>query len=191
MKFTTMKELTELLGEHFLNKIEGVNRARRAGNPEGDYADEDEGEGVSYDESVESESVNRARRGEETNAEYHDEDEGTGVTYETNLYSDGDQQLSVDSGESDDSDDEDDEAKSHARPSGVEDSSPFGEGKKLPSLKSVFGEGKNLLGLAEVAPPGWEDTVKKMKGKEDIENPWALAWHMKGKGAKPGGSKKK
>ena len=43
--------------------------------------------------------------------------------------------------------------------------------------------------LSEVAPPGWEGTVKKMKqtmGKGDDEkNPWALAWHMKKKGYKP------
>jgi hypothetical protein len=39
-----------------------------------------------------------------------------------------------------------------------------------------------------VAPPGWENTVKKMKKhKDEIDNPWALAWHMKNKGDKPGG----
>lgn len=38
----------------------------------------------------------------------------------------------------------------------------------------------------EVAPPGWEKTVKKMKKhKDDIENPFALAWHLKKKGATP------
>lgn len=42
-----------------------------------------------------------------------------------------------------------------------------------------------------VAPPGWEKTVKEMKGKEEIDNPFALAWWMKGKGYKPGGSDKK
>lgn len=36
----------------------------------------------------------------------------------------------------------------------------------------------------EVAPPGWEPTVKAMKKHKDIDNPWALAWYMKGKGAK-------
>lgn len=36
-----------------------------------------------------------------------------------------------------------------------------------------------------VAPPGWEKTVKKMKKHEEIDNPWALAWWMKGKGAEP------
>lgn len=36
----------------------------------------------------------------------------------------------------------------------------------------------------EVAPEGWEDTVKAMKKHKDIENPWALAHYMKGKGYK-------
>lgn len=42
-----------------------------------------------------------------------------------------------------------------------------------------------------VAPPGWEDTVKDMKKHPEIDNPWALAWSEKNKGAKPGGSDKK
>jgi hypothetical protein len=33
-----------------------------------------------------------------------------------------------------------------------------------------------------VSPPGWEGTVKKMKKHKDVDNPWALAWWMKGKG---------
>ena len=41
-----------------------------------------------------------------------------------------------------------------------------------------------LKKLREKAPPGWEDTVKAMKDEPDIDNPWALAWHMKGKGYK-------
>jgi hypothetical protein len=36
-----------------------------------------------------------------------------------------------------------------------------------------------------VAPEGWESTVKEMKGKEEIDNPFALAWWMKGKGYSP------
>jgi hypothetical protein len=36
-----------------------------------------------------------------------------------------------------------------------------------------------------VAPPGWENTVKKMKKHDEIDNPWALAWYMKNKGAEP------
>ena len=36
--------------------------------------------------------------------------------------------------------------------------------------------------VSEVAPPGWEPTVKAMKKHPDITNPWSLAWYMKGKG---------
>jgi hypothetical protein len=36
-----------------------------------------------------------------------------------------------------------------------------------------------------VAPPGWEDTVKKMKKEKGIDNPYALAWHMKDEGYTP------
>lgn len=40
--------------------------------------------------------------------------------------------------------------------------------------------------LNEVSPPGWSGTVKAMKKhKKEISNPFALAWHMKKKGAKP------
>lgn len=49
------------------------------------------------------------------------------------------------------------------------------------------GKGKEQLNdsdLAEVAPPGWEGTVKAMKKDKDIDNPWALAWSMKDKGYK-------
>jgi len=39
--------------------------------------------------------------------------------------------------------------------------------------------------MEEVAPPGWEGTVKAMKKhKKEIDNPWALAWSMKNKGMK-------
>jgi hypothetical protein len=37
----------------------------------------------------------------------------------------------------------------------------------------------------EKAPPGWEGTVKKMKKHPEVDNPWALAWHMKGEGDQP------
>ena len=42
----------------------------------------------------------------------------------------------------------------------------------------------------EVAPPGWEGTVKAMKKHKDIDNPWALAWSMKKKGYKSHKKKK-
>jgi hypothetical protein len=38
--------------------------------------------------------------------------------------------------------------------------------------------------VVEVAPPGFEGTVKAMKKHKDIDNPWALAWSMKNKGYK-------
>ena len=39
--------------------------------------------------------------------------------------------------------------------------------------------------LNEVSPPGWAGTVKAMKKHKDIDNPYALAWSMKKKEAKP------
>jgi hypothetical protein len=39
--------------------------------------------------------------------------------------------------------------------------------------------------VVSVAPPGWEGPIKEMKKNKDIDNPWALAWHMKDKGDKP------
>ena len=39
--------------------------------------------------------------------------------------------------------------------------------------------------INEVAPEGWEPTVKAMKKHKDIKSPWALAWWMKEKGYKP------
>lgn len=38
--------------------------------------------------------------------------------------------------------------------------------------------------ISEVAPKGWEGTVKAMKKHKEIDNPWALAWSMKNKGYK-------
>ena len=38
--------------------------------------------------------------------------------------------------------------------------------------------------LSEKAPEGWEGTVKAMKKHKEIDNPWALAHWMKGKGMK-------
>lgn len=38
--------------------------------------------------------------------------------------------------------------------------------------------------MAEAAPKGWEKTVKAMKKHDEIDNPWALAHWMKGKGYK-------
>jgi hypothetical protein len=41
-----------------------------------------------------------------------------------------------------------------------------------------------IKGVTEVAPPGFEGTVKAMKKYKKIDNPWALAWSMKNKGYK-------
>ena len=38
--------------------------------------------------------------------------------------------------------------------------------------------------IKEVAPKGWEGTVKAMKDEPEIDNPWALAHWMKNKGYK-------
>lgn len=60
-------------------------------------------------------------------------------------------------------------------------------------LSEMFGEAassylpqilRGMQQLDEVAPEGWEGTVKAMKKHDEIDNPWALAWHMKNKGYK-------
>jgi len=58
-----------------------------------------------------------------------------------------------------------------------------------PFLKHTQHKGKKGLfeqvKLGEVSPPGWGGSVKAMKKHADIDNPYALAWHMKNKGDKP------
>jgi hypothetical protein len=46
---------------------------------------------------------------------------------------------------------------------------------------------KNFEGFKhkDVAPPGWEGTVTKMKTKGKVENPYALSWWMYGQGYSP------
>lgn len=56
------------------------------------------------------------------------------------------------------------------------DSQTTPTGPKAPMAESV---------IAEKAPEGWEATVKKMKKKKEIDNPWALAHWMKKKGYHP------
>lgn len=51
---------------------------------------------------------------------------------------------------------------------------------KVTSAFKPFMENNKLKN--EVAPEGWEKTVKAMKDEPGIDNPWALAWWMKGKG---------
>jgi len=164
MKLTTINELKGLMTEHFLKKMESVDRARRG--EEDDYPEENEGTATTYESvGMEEESVDRANRGEETDGEYEDEDEGAGVTYEhlrffeTNLYSDADKSggeaeedleeknLYTDSdleetnlysdADKEGGDDTKKKGKSHAHPSGAEDHFPMGEGR-LPSMKEFF-----------------------------------------------------
>ena len=56
------------------------------------------------------------------------------------------------------------------------------EAKIQATIEAVMKESK---GKFNVAPPGWEKTVEEMKGKPEIEEPFALAWWMKEKGYKP------
>lgn len=53
--------------------------------------------------------------------------------------------------------------------------------------KSLINIRKQVYSIYEklaVVPEGWEGTVKKMKGEEGIDNPYALTWWMKNKGDK-------
>ena len=50
-------------------------------------------------------------------------------------------------------------------------------------LENYVGE-QETEELEEKAPEGWEGTVKAMKKHKEIDNPWALAHWMKGKGMK-------
>lgn len=45
------------------------------------------------------------------------------------------------------------------------------------------GEGHDLTedDIDEVAPPGMEDTVKKLKKDKNVDNPWAVAWSIHNK----------
>jgi hypothetical protein len=61
---------------------------------------------------------------------------------------------------------------------GVLKSQPVVEEKQTPQLISEET-------VQEVSPPGWSGTVKAMKKHKNIDNPFALAWSMKNKGAKP------
>ena len=55
------------------------------------------------------------------------------------------------------------------------------EGLRFPGKIGKFAE---ILKVNEVAPKGWEGTIKAMKDEKGIDNPWALAWWMKKKGYK-------
>ena len=52
-------------------------------------------------------------------------------------------------------------------------------------LKTMVKQSKTFKRLvSEVSPPGWKGTVKALKKKKDVDNAYALAWHMKKKGFK-------
>ena len=53
---------------------------------------------------------------------------------------------------------------------------------KVISAFKPFVENKQVTN--EFAPEGWKKTVKAMKDEPGIDNPWALAWWMKGQGFK-------
>ena len=50
------------------------------------------------------------------------------------------------------------------------------------SFPGKIGKFAEILKVNEVAPKGWEGTVKAMKDEKGIDNPWAMAWWMKKKG---------
>ena len=56
---------------------------------------------------------------------------------------------------------------------------PQEAGKAVADLKAV----KEAYAM-EVSPPGFKGKVKAMKKHDEIDNPYALAWHMKNKGYK-------
>ena len=65
-----------------------------------------------------------------------------------------------------------------------EDSATTKFQKIKPNAKIIDVE-QEKLNIGEVSPPGWGGSVKAMKKHADIDNPYALAWHMKNKGDKP------
>lgn len=165
----SIKEFRKYLRKEFKKHFEMVDRERRSKHG---YDLEDEGPGVSYGDLPED--VDRVRRSEDGYGETEFEE---GVQAEANLYSDADKEGSgkIKKG------------LSHAAPSDVDDAYP-GPPLAMGESDEMLPESMSLKdAIQEVAPPGWEKTVKKMKKEPDIDNPYALAWHMKGKGYKPGG----
>ena len=61
---------------------------------------------------------------------------------------------------------------------------PVEEAVNSLSFPGKIGEHAEFLKVNEVAPKGWEGTIKAMKDEKGIDNPWALAWWMKKKGYK-------
>ena len=70
------------------------------------------------------------------------------------------------------------------KPPNVEEKKDWKE-KLQEDLKTMDKQSKTFKKLvSEVSPPGWKGTVKALKKKKDVDNPHALAWHMKNKGFK-------
>jgi bacterioferritin (cytochrome b1) len=66
----------------------------------------------------------------------------------------------------------------------VEGSIEFKELPEALKKKCKEASSKSSDQLSEKSPEGWEGTVKAMKKHDEIDNPWALAHWMKGKGYK-------
>jgi hypothetical protein len=58
-------------------------------------------------------------------------------------------------------------------------------GKKPEDVPDVLKGLDAMTDLQGVAPPGWKHSVAKMKKHGDIDNPFAIAWWMQKRGAKP------
>ena len=71
--------------------------------------------------------------------------------------------------------------KDGSKPSGYESPREFRDTEIKYQKNSFEPEGENVQ---EVAPPGFEETVKGMKKHKEIDNPYALAWYMKNRGYK-------
>lgn len=50
--------------------------------------------------------------------------------------------------------------------------------KKVDMGNRGFGSELDEDELKQVAPPGMEDLVKKLKKDKSVENPWAVAWKV-------------
>ena len=60
----------------------------------------------------------------------------------------------------------------------------FDNSTPITPLDKAMKKLKKKKKMQEESPPGFEGTVKAMKKKKDIDNPYALSWWMKNKGYK-------
>lgn len=56
----------------------------------------------------------------------------------------------------------------------------------ISKAQSLLQQLEYIQDIEEVAPPGFEGTILAMKKRhaKEIDNPWALAWYLRNKGAK-------